>query len=562
MAVDKRWRTALAWTIVGYALACGVALVLLGRQQIWLQRSPITLSASADALWVSQASVLHRLDAQGTRLDRVALAEMGVPEPLSHLHAVAADDLLLSTGEPTRLFRCTPSQRRCRQADAGYIERFGRFNLAVWIGANADGSRVVVSDNGAHRVAVLDAQGALLAHEGGQIGRFYFPAQPVWVGESDIWIAGADARRIERLEWHGSTLAFSGPVVATPAGDPVLAGRTWSLALAPLGGGLWWAVIQRDMLRPGGLFRFSETQGFDREAALPPGSDLTAVARLSDGLLVADLHGSVLWRLTLDGREARPFGDTVVAADLRETGREVERLASWQRVLTWALVGGPLLGIVLLWMMGEPASGPPPLRAVAGGVLGSRQRVTLQPRPRPAWWLWLEVSLGVVFAAALFMMWRVYAAPGMSERTTTGVRALVGLGMFMAVGTLVLAFWMARRQGTQRLEMEDGQIRWTIGDRLIAQASLADCWTDGRSLVIGERQVLLVHGQRPVFDAEEVGRHVIAAIPPQQRVSSGQLQMHLLRRAWKRRPLRTLAFAGLLGVLVLFVLADALGAFR
>ena len=59
----------------------------------------------------------------------------------------------ISANKPARAYRCTPSQGRCRGVDAGCVARFGRFKNSAWLGADADGSRTVVSDNAAHRVS-------------------------------------------------------------------------------------------------------------------------------------------------------------------------------------------------------------------------------------------------------------------------------------------------------------------------------------------------------------------------------------------------------------------------
>jgi hypothetical protein len=545
-------RRAVAWTIAGVAVGCLAALWWLTQVQVRLQRSPITVTAATDgSIWVGSAGVLHRLDRSGTAQDRITLSELRLPDGLSHLHAISADDVLLTAGERNRLYRCTPSKRVCRPADGGYAEYFGGFNLAVWVGANADGSRVVVADNGAHRVAVLDEHGALLAHAGQS--RFRYPAQPVWQGDRSIWLAGADKRTIERFEFLGDSLSPTSAVVLTPGDDRLLTRRDWPMALAPVGDGAWWAIVQYDMRRPGGLLRFREGAGFDREARFTDDVDLTSVAPLGDGVVVADMSGPRLWLVSSDGSDVRAFGSGTFVEELRATGWAIKRAAAWQRVLTWGLILTPLLGIGLLLVMGERMPAPPRVTA-AGAWPAPLGRVTLNLLPRPPWLRWTE--LGTLFLMPLLLLAALglYGETGFWDRSTTSLKLLLALCVLAALAAAGLTIWATRRNLMQHLEVEDGQVRWMWGTRLIAEAPLKRCWTDGRSVMIDDKRLLLFYGRRPLFDPEAISRHVLSAIPEHQRVPNVQLELHVLRRAWRRRPWRTLMFSAFVLLLVLLAL--------
>lgn len=550
MAARPAARNAVAALIVGTMLLAGAAMWWVGQRKIDLLNAPITLSLAVDdQIWVGHGGALHRLDRNGDRLERVTMPELGMPEPLSHLHAVRADDLLASAGKPTRLYRCTPSLRQCRLADSGYIERFGRFKLALWIGANADGSKVVVTDNGAHRVAVLDADGKLLAHEGGAVGRFNYPAQPVWRGDNSIWLAAADAKRIERFEFTGNALTPAMQLVPTPTHDSLLAGRDWPMALAPLGDGRWWAVIQYDMMKPGGLLRFGDTGRFDGDARLPPGADLTAVTRLGDGLVVADLHGPTLWRLNLDGRDAQPFGDSALRNELRADAVTLVQLDEWRRWITAALIGIPVLGLLLLLAMGERTPQTkrfePPDFAVPA-PRGKAERVeigltdALLKQARQLRWM----SIGLL----AFML------AGVAWLAIDGKLPPVAVGAAMVVFAIqeLAMWWLLKRQRTQRLEVEGGSVRLMFGDKPFAQAKLADCWCDGRTLMIGTHRVMVfTAGGEPAFEPIKLQAHVLAAIPRHQWTTPGKLELRNLRESWRRRPLLSvLTWVGVVAMLV------------
>ena len=541
MAASKTVRNGVASTIVALA---AVALGLMwwaGERAVALQ-VPITLSLAVDdTVWVSSHGALHELDAEGRRVQRLAGASLGLPAPVLHLHAVRRDDLLVSAGEPMRVLRCTPSQRACRPVDAGYIERFGQFKNAVWLGANADGSRIVVSDNAAHRVAVLDGQsGALLAAAGGSIGRFHYPGQPVWVGEKTIWLASADHRRIERFEFDGSAIGEPLQMIALKKGDLSLDGRTWPMALAPVGDGAWWAVVKVHDLRNGGLVRLDGKGRFTASAHLPNGADVTAVTRLGDHIIAADLEGPALHRLTLAGTDATPFGSDEFLAELRAHGREVAQWYRWQEWAQWLLIGSPIVGVIVLLMLGErveltlTAPRLSPLNAAAGpraggsaagpvdiGLSDEMQRL----QRRMSWMQLLTVPplmllCYFVFAAAL-------------EPMQLAILALAG------VLAAVAAVWQLRRGDRRRLRVQGESVCLMVGDKLVVRAALSDCRTDGRSLFIGERRVLLLQGNFHTFDVDALQRHLLSRLGPQQWLSPASLEMAQFRDSWRRRPWRT-----------------------
>lgn len=535
MPASKTARNGVAAVII--ALAC-VALALMwwtGQRAIALQ-IPITLALAVDdTVWVHSHRVLHELDADGHRVNRVPTENLGLPQPVLHLHAVRRDDLLVSAGEPMRVYRCAPSQRACRLADAGYIERFGEFKHAVWLGANADGSRIVVSDNAAHRVAVLDGDGALLAAAGGSIGRFHYPGQPVWVGEKTIWLASGDQRRIERFEFDGSAIGEPVQMIALEKSDLSLAGRTWPMALAPLGDGHWWAVVKVHDLSDGGLARFSEQGRFGASARLPEGADVTAVTRLGDRLIVADLEGPALHRLTLAGTEAAPFGGDEFQAELRAHGSEIAQWYRWQEWAKWALIGSPILGIGLLLLLGEHVSqAPAHVRAAAlldmssAGVSAGEVVIGVSERYRKMTRLMLWIVLPQLLVMPLVFF--VLVPVDLTQAVWQGVMALL-LALTWGMGWVI--FWVATWVLSLRLCVARGVLRYERNGRAVTSVRLADCYTDGRWLLLGARLLEVRRPFFPLLDRNLVQSHVFAQMPESQWLTSGRLQWRFLKAAWQ-----------------------------
>lgn len=551
-------RKGVAGVVLALVLVAAALMAWTTREKIRLQRSPITLSLAVDAhVWLGFGDTLHRLAADGSRVQRVTLDELRLPTPLSHLHAVRNDDLLVAAGEPTRLYRCVVSALACRLVDQGYVDAHGAFKRAVWIGANAAGTRVVVTDNARHRVAVLDADGRLLAAAGGAVGRFHFPAQPVWIGDDEVWIADADHHRIERLRWREglTVLPAADLAVETPNGHPVAGASDWPLALAPMGDGAWWAVIQQDMIKPGGLYGITPEGSVARRAELPAGADLTGVTRLDDKIVVSDLNGPRLWQLTLQGADAAPFGDAAITAELHATQQRLARIDALQTGSRWALVALPLAGLVALLALGErlPAArvARPPAskdRSVPAHVEGPLElRLLAGPRRITGVLAAILVLLAVVIAVTVGIV--AFSA----NLAAMGTRAFAWLALLSVVtlaASCVMALVLTRiRNTTLTLGGESVFVHHTR--KLIAAAKLHDCWTDGRALLVDGHLVSLVS---PVglalYDREAVQRYLLPHVPADRWLSPARLQWRALRALAQRHPIVMLLLVGVLVALL------------
>ena len=551
MTASKALRNGVAALIVALA---GTALALMwwtGQRAIALQ-VPITLSLAVDdTVWVSSHGVLHELGVDGQRVSRLPIESLGLPQPLLHLHAVRRDDLLVSAGDPVRVYRCAPSQRSCRPVDGGYIERFGRFKNAVWLGANADGSRIVVSDNAAHRVAVLGGDsGALLAAAGGGIGRFHYPGQPVWVGEKSIWLAGADHRRIERFEFDGTAIGEPLQSIALKKNDLSLDGRTWPMALAPVGDGAWWAVVKVHDLRDGGLVRFDEQGRFGLSARLPDDADVTAVARLGNYLIAADLGGPALHRLTLAGTDATPFGGDEFQAELRAHGRDISQWYRWQEWAQWVLIGTPILGIGLLLLLGEKLHrSPGATRAIVlRGVAqvhesGGEVLICVTTRYEKTLHVLLWFLLPQLLAIPVVLLGLIVFHARQDAWSQPVVPRAVALMLVTTWGLALALYWAVKRTTSLCLRVAHGRVRCELNGREVENVRLAECLTDGRALLVGTTMVRSPPLFSP-FDFDLVRRNVLAHLPDSQWLLPGQLQRHFLVANWHALIRRARQFYG------------------
>lgn len=547
MKSSKRARHVLAGVVLALAALAAAMVWLAHRQLAGLHAAPITLGqATADTLWVHLHDTLHAFDARGERIARIADAEIGLPAPVLHLHAVQRDDLLVAAGSPPRVKRCTPSARSCRDVDHGYIAAFRRFDNKVWIGANADASRVVVVDNAAHRVAVLDGEGVLIASAGSE--RFDYPSQAVWDGEAGFWLANSEKSRLERIgvDADAGTLTAAQREVKLSVRDTILLGRTWPMALAAAGDGGLWVVPKKTWIGPGGLVHLSAAGTFDRDRTLPADADFTAVTRMGDALIAADFNGPRLHRIALDGvPRSEPFGGAAFAAELQA---HAAQQAHWARLQQWALgalIGLPLLGALLLAAMGErlpvaPAGFERPRDVATESVAPAASGpvcIGLTRKHRRAQWIALGLSVPVLVVVGSYTAYNAAAAGGLEPLGAVGValRVLYGITALLVLAVLVTSVRTARREWSKTLTVHDGRVRLEAVGKTMAEAALAECWTDGKAILIDGVWVGLVQRQA-IFEPDAVRAHLLARLPADHWVSSGRLQRMMLRELWRRRP--------------------------
>jgi hypothetical protein len=542
MKSSKRARHLLAGGVLALAALAAAMVWHAHRQLAGLHAAPITLGqATSDAVWVHLHDTLHAFDARGERFARIAEADLGLPAPVLHLHAVQRDDLLVAAGSPPRLKRCTPSARSCRDVDHGYIAAFRRFDNKVWIGANADASRVVVVDNAAHRVAVLDGEGVLIASAGSE--RFDYPSQAVWDGEDGFWLANSEKSRLERIGVDAATgtLTATQREVQLSGRDTILLGRTWPMALAAAADGGLWVVPKKTWIGPGGLVHLSAAGTFDRDRTLPVDADFTAITRMGNTLIGADFNGPRLHRIALDGgASAEPFGGEAFAAELRS---HATLQAHWKRMQQWALgalIGLPLLGALLLAAMGErlpvaPAGYEPPAPALvptpraAPGVL--RIPVTRAHRDLLRRLMWVALVTVVLPMVLLLAM--------LPSRSML-------LAMLLVLPSLPFLYWAFQRQLTTELVVVGNELVLERHGREVVRAPLAQLWTDGRRVLIANEVVVLML-RAPVFEPEPVREYLLASVPALRWIGSVRFGLMQWRAFMRGQPL---LFAALVGLLV------------
>jgi hypothetical protein len=549
-------RRMLGILIVACAAFALVMAIAMTRQAIALA-NPLTLSvASGGAVWVSSHDHLHRFDTTGRRELRLAPAELKLPLPLRHLYALSAHRLLVSAGEPSRIYRGDADAKSCVVADAGYVAKFGEIVKSAWIGADAEGKRVVIADSAAHRLAVIDESGQVLAAQGGAIGRFHYPGQVVWAGADEFWLAAGDRFRIERIAFDGRVIGEPAQELALSRNDGVLAGRNRPMALAPLPDGRWWVVVKPHFTKAGGLVLVDPAQGrVVQSAALAAEADIAAVATMGDSMLLADLNGPALRRMSLDGQQVSTFGDASFMHELqdRESRREqAQHAVRWSQGLT---IGLPLVGIVLLLVLGERMpTGPRKLQATGpASLVNLPMQLRLLPGVRRSLRIlaWLGLSLivttVVMFVFALAPQWRAFFdSPAEAADKARWLFIVVAAILLAAIFASVYVFRALMRESSAALTIEAQRLTLHHDTVLKASAAWDDCRTDGRVLFIGLQMVALAWQRGTRFEEAALKQRLLPMLPAHNWYSGFGLYRVMLNLYWQRAPLRVLMVGSLL----------------
>ena len=93
--------------------------------------------------------------------------------------------------------------------------------------------------------------------------------------------------------------------------------------------------------------------------------------------------------------------------------------------------------------------------------------------------------------------------------------------------------WWTRWVLWVRLCVTRGVLRYERNGRAVTSIRLADCYTDGRWLLLGARLLEVRRPFFPLLDRNLVQSHVFAQLPESQWLTSGRLQWRFLKASWQ-----------------------------
>ncbi|HVQ62314.1 MAG TPA: hypothetical protein VMS53_09550 [Burkholderiales bacterium] len=515
-----------AATIAGVALSFAVLYYAGDRLGAGTYGPSEVARAPDGTVWVASHGALHRFTEAGERKQVLSLGALGLAPIISELLALSDGTLVLAEAVPSAAYRCNPGESKCVAITAGF-GRIGPTAHALMVAADEQRGRWYFSDNANHRLILTDADGKVL--DVSAPGRVMHPNELAVEKPGELMVVDTDHRRLVRISverdvfgsdlWEMKTDSrFSRP------------GRRLPMDLARSPEGNWWVLIAREGMKDSDLVLFGSDGKALKRIDLGPDSDPTRIAAVPGGLLVADPTRASLTRVSEKDGSAAPWGDSAFQAELdglrasRSLWRDL-RLAAQVLVVVF-----PLVGIFVLWRLGErlpvPAQAvvPETPRPVSGGIHWLEVLPEFRKRARR-----LAITMLVVLGGTSIAMLYVFESALQSFPRGVQIFFLATLA-FTALAPIILLVRPPRtwrmRLGTDGkrffLDWGDGKLRGYPFDALVV--------SNGRQLLVGRRLIPLRLGRgQPLFDEKELAGYVLSRIPPSNRVGPYRLFMRALR---------------------------------
>lgn len=344
-AVYKKWLRA----VIGLQCLLILAFVFRG----WLLPDPLgprLPSIQGNTVWIQSHGALHQFDRQGTRLQRLELAQLGLTPSVSSLQFIG--EKTLWAHDQGRVHRCDLAMQRCVALDLPDLSTRGGYR---WMRVTADEAQIVVSDASNHRVLVYQRDAASSAAQAYVLLKTYseglrFPNQTLQVGER-MWVANTNRHQIAQIDTAQSTQAAPAVFPVEYAG--LRSGRRFPFAMQLDGQQRLWVLVADSSMRGADLLLMDSQLRPERVLPLSPDQDPNAIAMVGQELLLPDMTQFTVHRVDLDGRVLEPFGDAPFRGELASARSSYE----WGRRLPSFLLGsiGVLmaLGLWLAWKAGE-----------------------------------------------------------------------------------------------------------------------------------------------------------------------------------------------------------------
>lgn len=344
-AVYKKWLRA----VIGLQCLLILAFVFRG----WLLPDPLgprLPSIQGNTVWIQSHGALHQFDRQGTRLQRLELAQLGLTPSVSSLQFIG--EKTLWAHDQGRVHRCDLAMQRCVALDLPDLSTRGGYR---WMRVTADEAQIVVSDASNHRVLVYQRDAASSAAQAYVLLKTYseglrFPNQTLQVGER-MWVANTNRHQIAQIDTAQSTQAAPAVFPVEYAG--LRSGRRFPFAMQLDGQQRLWVLVADSSMRGADLLLMDSQLRPERVLPLSPDQDPNAIAMVGQELLLPDMTQFTVHRVDLDGRVLEPFGDAAFRGELASARSSYE----WGRRLPSFLLGsiGVLmaLGLWLAWKAGE-----------------------------------------------------------------------------------------------------------------------------------------------------------------------------------------------------------------
>lgn len=498
---------------------------------------------------------LHLLDAQGRRLARQPLADLGLAEEPTDIDVTTGPDgrlqaWLLENAATPRLVRCevTPARLQgCAAVLQGAQLAPYVTGGAVHIAVDASGQRLFLAAASRQQVQALALDGRHLGASAP--GLLFFPNR-LRLDGGQLVVADNDHHRLLWLDVEAGTPSFatrrSLDLRAHPAARPGRKAADFALMPGEPGqpAGLWLLAVAQGQ-KDGQVLLYGPGLAPRGEAQAGGFHDPLMIDRLGADLLAADFDGIALYRIAADGRFLGEFGDAALRGELAAARGRITAAQAWKYVGWAALALTLVVGTLLAVRHSQRPSSrlDTEMEALLADASAAVPLEPLELRPgreHPRREAAIQVSWLLLMAGLLALAFMVLR-PGVVPRLpglAPGI-SLAALVALLAV-VLLLVWRSAAREAKRTLWLGAGRIEVRRAGRTIASTTPALLRASPRALLVDGTLLPYRRGILPtrppgrwVFDRYQLTRYVLAHLGPAQRVSDQQIaRLHLRRLPW------------------------------
>ena len=301
--------------------------------------SHVQVTAS-DTLAVRVGERIEEMDADGDHLRTLELDRLGFAGNIGDFVMPEADVLIAwaDAGEPVAdegagLYQCTLPEGPCARFAPELDRGHGVFRMH-W--SKEMGLAVVTLAS--NELWLLDRDGEVRARSDAVLNN----ANGVHGDAGRIWVADADHNRFVSFRVSGNRLE-----PADELGGALRPWQRWPSGILPAGEG-YWAMAAGPLMRLPGLALLDEHGQVRHQVSVPWGVEPQVMVLLDEALLVGDMNGRALYRVS-------PEGEWLGQAELGinpilDEYRQRYDSAAWQRNLfQWLFIGSAVLILLVLW---------------------------------------------------------------------------------------------------------------------------------------------------------------------------------------------------------------------
>ena len=344
-------------TFVALAVLVGVWVIYYAGQRALHYIGPSKLLTGPNGtLFVVSHGKIHQFSPAGVRVSVLDLRDFGRELTPSDMAMYRDGRFLVGEASEPAVYRCDPLTKSCE-----------RFSLAIGTFGHIPGNsvkffldelagRIYLSDNAGHRVLITDLDGRQLNQHEKSASRFWFPNQLWREADGKLVVVNTNYKKIVAVDVTGDQIGKELWSMSTRAATMARPGRGWPFSAVHSADGSWWVLNARDGMRDADLVHFAKNGSPIQRVDLGAGSDPFGVVLWNERLLIADAIQYRIQTVGGNGSVGEDFGDTEFRGELAEARNALDRWRMVRLIAQGCVVFLPLVGIFLIWRLGEPAS--------------------------------------------------------------------------------------------------------------------------------------------------------------------------------------------------------------